>query len=246
MLRRRADAGRPRAALRGRRGLRSVSSLLSTSSPPTSSNSGRVHRSRTTGRSPIAWTNSRPGQGVQQCAPARKSGARAASSIAVDALLKLGSAPPRAVPRFSTASSSPGETVVPFTAWTNDTAARREFGVGIGSPLLTGPPGADYTLNDNTALYGTVPAGQTVSCSFPADCYSVTVSDPRGPAGASLGRPVAGDLEPEPAAHMGPAHRRELRRRLRPITSFTPLHRESLSQRRHGWLRRGVIARTTP
>ena len=43
---------------------------------------------------------------------------------------------------------------------------------------FTGPPGADYTINDDEALYDTIPAGQTKSCSQSGDCYSVTVSVP--------------------------------------------------------------------
>jgi S-layer homology domain len=119
----------------------------------------------------IAWTSS-AGKGANEVL-ARKTGARAAPAITVDAVLKLGSTP-QGGPLFN-GVFEPGETVVPFTAWTNDTAADI-LSVAGSAPLFTGPPGADYTLNDNTALYDTLSAGQTVSCL--ADCYSVTVSDP--------------------------------------------------------------------
>ena len=119
----------------------------------------------------IAWTSS-AGKGSNNVL-ARKTGARAAPAITVDAVIKQGTTP-QGGPLFN-GVFEPGETVVPFTAWTNDTAADVNS-VSGSAPLFTGPPGADYTLNDNTALYGTVPAGQTVSCL--ADCYSVTVSDP--------------------------------------------------------------------
>ena len=121
----------------------------------------------------IAWTSS-AGKGANEVL-ARKTGARAAPAITVDAPLELGSAPAGG-PLFNRVFE-PGETVIPWTAWTNDTGAD-VLSVAGSAPLFTGPPGAVYTLNDNTALYDTVPAGETKSCAVSADCYSVTVSDP--------------------------------------------------------------------
>ncbi len=70
----------------------------------------------------------------------------------------------------------PGESLVPQTAWVNDTAAGAAVtGTAVG---FTGPPGAAYTLADSAASYGTIPAGQTASCVDGADCYSISVSDP--------------------------------------------------------------------
>jgi hypothetical protein len=121
----------------------------------------------------IAWTSS-AGKGANEV-KARKTGVRAAPSISVDVPLVLGSGP-EGGPLFNFVFE-PGETVIPYTAWTNDTGADVNSVAG-SAPLFTGPPGADYTLNDPTALYDTVAAGQTKSCAVSGDCYSVTVSDP--------------------------------------------------------------------
>jgi hypothetical protein len=122
----------------------------------------------------IAWTSS-AGKGANNIL-ARKTGARAAPSIFVDVPISIGSSPNGGGGGSAfNGVFEPGETVIPLTAWTNDTAADVNSVSGT-SPLFTGPPGADYTLNVNTASYGTLPAGQTTSCIV--DCYSVTVSDP--------------------------------------------------------------------
>jgi S-layer homology domain len=122
----------------------------------------------------LAW-NSSAGKGANDVM-ARKTGVRAAPSISVDVPLTIGSSPAGGGGGSAfNGVFEPGETVIPFTAWTNDTAADVNS-VSGSAPLFTGPPGADYTLNDPTALYDTVPAGQTKSCIL--DCYSVTVSDP--------------------------------------------------------------------
>ena len=106
----------------------------------------------------------------------RKSGARAAPAITVDPSLEVPSAPSGG----SNANRvfEPGETVVLHTAWVNDTAADVIAVVG-SSPLFTGPAGADYTLDNDGALYDTIPAGQTKSCAESGgECFIVTVSDP--------------------------------------------------------------------
>ena len=105
----------------------------------------------------------------------RKSGVRAAPAITVDPPLEVGSA--SAGGSNHNRVFEPGETVIVRSAWANDTAADVTSVSGT-SPLFTGPPGADYTLNDNAAAYQTVPAGQTRSCAIMGDCYLVTVSNP--------------------------------------------------------------------
>ena len=71
----------------------------------------------------------------------------------------------------------PGETQVLQTAWINDTDEVVESILGR-SPLFTGPFGADYTINDDTAFYDVLPTGVSKSCIEENDCFSVTVSDP--------------------------------------------------------------------
>ena len=46
----------------------------------------------------------------------------------------------------------PGETQILQTAWINDTNEGVESILGQ-TPLFTGPAGADYTINDDTAFY---------------------------------------------------------------------------------------------
>ncbi len=108
----------------------------------------------------------------------RKTGGHAAPEIVMD--------PPKAPAirdspnggsSFGNGVFEPGETQVVQTAWVNDTATD-VLSVAGTSPLFTGPAGADYTINDDQALYDTIPAGQTKSCAPSLDCYSVTVSDP--------------------------------------------------------------------
>ena len=70
----------------------------------------------------------------------------------------------------------PGETQILRTAWINDTSEVVESILGQ-APLFTGPPGADYTINDDTALYDVLPTGVSKSCIEENDCFSVTVSD---------------------------------------------------------------------
>ena len=122
----------------------------------------------------ISWNNS-AGKGANEIL-ARKTGVRATPAILVDVPISVGSAPQGGGGGSAfNGVFEPGETVIPYTAWTNDTGADVSS-VSGSAPLFTGPPGADYTLNDFTAEYGTLPAGQSASCLL--DCYSVTVSDP--------------------------------------------------------------------
>ncbi len=127
----------------------------------------------------VAWNS---GSASTYDIKGRKSGARAAPEIVMDP----GKAPtiqadpidsPDGGSSFGNGVFEPGETQLLQTAWVNDTAADVLLVTG-SSPLFTGPAGADYTINDNQALYDTIPAGQTKSCAPSGDCYSVTVSDP--------------------------------------------------------------------
>jgi len=70
----------------------------------------------------------------------------------------------------------PGETVTVESAWVNDSAADVEL--SGAATKFTGPAGADYSLADGAAYYGTIGAGQTSSCLVGTNCYSVKVSDP--------------------------------------------------------------------
>ena len=119
----------------------------------------------------VAWTSGALGSYVVR---ARKSGVRAAPSILIDPSEMLASSPGAAP---GNGVFEPGETQIIRTAWVNDTSADVESIFGNIS-TFTGPPGADYTINDDEALYDTIPAGQTKSCSQSGDCYSVTVSVP--------------------------------------------------------------------
>jgi hypothetical protein len=103
----------------------------------------------------------------------RKSAVRAAPLIAMDPSEMLTSSPTAA----GNGVFEPGETQVLRTAWVNDSASDIESIFG-NAALFTGPPGAVYTINDDEALYDTLPAGLTTSCLDGGDCYSVTVSDP--------------------------------------------------------------------
>jgi len=104
----------------------------------------------------------------------RKGGTRASPEIVMDPL------PTANGPGIDTMGNGvfePGETQVLQTAWINDTneAVASIFGQ---TPLFSGPPGADYTINDDTAFYDVLPTGVAKSCIQENDCYSVTVSDP--------------------------------------------------------------------
>lgn len=72
----------------------------------------------------------------------------------------------------------PGETVQVDPFWENDSTVPRTF-AGIASNL-TGPPGPTYTINDESAAYGTLDAGVTGDCSgATGNCYVMTVSGAR-------------------------------------------------------------------
>ena len=120
----------------------------------------------------VAWTS---GVDYDYDVKARKTAVRAAPRIEMDLNEPLSS--PAGGSGIGNGIFEPGETQILRTAWVNDSAADVNS-VSGGAPLFTGPPGAVYTLNDDTALYDTIPAGQTKSCIVSGDCYSVTVSDP--------------------------------------------------------------------
>jgi uncharacterized repeat protein (TIGR01451 family) len=65
----------------------------------------------------------------------------------------------------------PNETVTLAPTWRN-TAANAVTLVGTLDNHI-GPPGATYTIPDDSASYGTVAAGDASSCTSTGDCYSV-------------------------------------------------------------------------
>ncbi len=103
----------------------------------------------------------------------RKSGMRAAQWIDMDPAAGASSA---TVGGAGNGVLEPGETISIHTAWVNDTSAGVEL--SGTAPFFTGPAGADYTINDGSAYYGTIPAGYATTCLNGANCYSVTVSAP--------------------------------------------------------------------
>jgi hypothetical protein len=70
----------------------------------------------------------------------------------------------------------PGETVAVVPAWINDTPTSLPL-TGTASNF-TGPPGATYSLLQNSADYGTVPSGSVGECTPPAGCYSMQLDNP--------------------------------------------------------------------
>ncbi len=105
---------------------------------------------------------------------ARKSGLRA---IGAGVYIPTASQPGAAPDVTSNGVLEPGETMVFGTAWANESAdAVALAGMASG---FSGPPGASYTVDDATADYGTIPAGDARSCANGGnDCYRVTVSAP--------------------------------------------------------------------
>jgi hypothetical protein len=103
-----------------------------------------------------------------------KGGTRASPSIVMD---PLPTADGPGGPNMGNGVFEPGETQVLETAWINDTNEAVESIFGQASSF-TGPPGADYTINDDQALYDVLPTGVPKSCIQENDCYSVTVSNP--------------------------------------------------------------------
>jgi S-layer homology domain len=122
----------------------------------------------------VVWTSGL-GLSFEYDVKARKTAARAAPAIVMDPNEPMSS--PAGGSGLGNGVFEAGETQVLRTAWVNDSAADVNSVAG-SAPLFTGPPGPAYTLNDDTALYDTIPAGQTKSCIVSGDCYSVTVSDP--------------------------------------------------------------------
>jgi hypothetical protein len=121
----------------------------------------------------LAWTSS-TGKGSNEV-KARKTAVRAAPAIVMDPNEALYS--PAGGSGLGNGVFEPGETQVPRTAWVNDSGAD-VLSVAGSAPQFIGPAGAVYTINDNAALYDTIPAGQAKSCIDAGNCYSVTVSDP--------------------------------------------------------------------
>ncbi len=52
-------------------------------------------------------------------------------------------------------------------------------GSAASTPLADAPGGGGLTINDNTADYGTIPAGSIGECQTTGDCYNVTANGPR-------------------------------------------------------------------
>jgi cysteine-rich repeat protein len=69
----------------------------------------------------------------------------------------------------------PGEGVTVKPSWRNASTVTLPLGGTL--TMLTGPPGAIYTVLDDGANYGNVPPGAIVTCSA-VDCFSVGVSNP--------------------------------------------------------------------
>jgi len=102
-----------------------------------------------------------------------KGGTRASPSIVMDPV------PALAGPGITMGNGvfEPGESQIFRTAWINDT---NEAVVSIlgQAASFTGPPGADYTIDDDTAFYDELPTGVSKSCIEENDCFAVTVSNP--------------------------------------------------------------------
>ena len=102
-----------------------------------------------------------------------------------------------------------------------------------------GLPGPTYTLIDTSADYGTITSGATFDC-FLSTGELLFGDGLRHAPGPALGCGIRRDalvrgLHP----HGGPARRRQLRRRA--AERLLSLHRESLSQRRHGRMRDRIL-----
>jgi len=110
-----------------------------------------------------------------------------ASSLVVQ--VEIGAAPPFAVDRHANPSNSfpngvleNGEVGTIEPSWLNGGGAPAAM-TGSGS-AFTGPgAGATYTISDASSDYGTVPAGERVSCfDATADCFTVMAYAPTRPA----------------------------------------------------------------
>ena len=129
-----------------------------------------------------------------------------------------------------------GETVQVAPAWLNSDVSSAQTFTGTASNL-TGPGGPTYAIDDDSADFGTVDTATTQDCATAGgDCYRMTVSG--APAQPALGR----ELHREPQRRLdGPfvdAARRRILSRRADIAAVLPVHREPLSQRDHGRLRR--------
>jgi hypothetical protein len=68
----------------------------------------------------------------------------------------------------------PGETVSVAPVWRNASASPETLSGQAGAP--TGPPGLSLSVTDGTAVYGTVPADASASCTATGDCFAVSAS----------------------------------------------------------------------
>ncbi len=130
-----------------------------------------------------------------------------------------------------------GERVAVDPAWTNSSDASLTLS-GTASNL-TGPPGPAYALNDGTADYGSIAAAATNNClDATANCFEVTVGGARpAPHWDATFDEALTPAGPDQAVE--PPRRRELPRRA--PERLLSVHREPVSQRDHGGLRRGRI-----
>ena len=118
----------------------------------------------------VAFTKGGSGGDVK----GRKNGVHASPAIVMDPLPELEGP---AGDTMGNGVFEPGESQVLRTAWINDSNEAVESIFGESS-LFTGPPGADYTIDDDQAIYDVLPTGVSKSCSAENDCYAVTVSNP--------------------------------------------------------------------
>ena len=154
----------------------------------------------------VAWTSGALGSYVVR---ARKSGVRAAPSILIDPSEMLASSPGAAP---GNGVFEPGETQIIRTAWVNDTTADVESIFGNIS-TFTGPPGADYTINDDDGPLRHHPGGADQELQPVGRLLLRHRVGSRFRETPALGRPVAGELQSQPGPHLGAPPRRELPRR---------------------------------
>jgi hypothetical protein len=104
---------------------------------------------------------------------ARRSGIRSQTGIGVDTVPAIASGPAAS---DGNGVLEPGESAVVETAWINESGG--DVALTGTASAFSGPAGATYTLDDATANYGTIPAGQPGGCTATGDCHAVTVSSP--------------------------------------------------------------------
>jgi|GEM_PF-954016 len=130
---------------------------------------------------------------------ARRFGFPQAAPASVDRLISGGSSNHNGV-------LEPGERVVVATAWHNtSTGGELELHGTLGN--FVGPGDATYSIDDETASYGTIAASDVHDCTVADDCYEVTVSGAR-PAqhwDATADETLASDSGPLAPSGGGPA-----------------------------------------